>query len=53
MSLKVKDLIKKLQEKDQDTEVEFAVVTTNGDLVCMDIETTAKSMADLLKLFNT
>jgi hypothetical protein len=53
MAIKTKDLVKKLQEKDQDAEVEFIVVKTDGEMVCMDVEAKAKSMVDLLKLFNS
>ena len=68
MAIKTKDLIKKLQEKDQDAEVEFIVVlqekdqdaevefivvTTDGVMVCMDIKTQAPNSLKLLKLFNS
>lgn len=53
MSIRVKDLLKILKEKDQDADVEFMVVKTNGELVCMDISTSAKSMVDLLELFRS
>ena len=52
MAIKIKQLIKNLEKKDQDKDVEFIVVTTNGEMVCMDVEAKAKSMVDLLKLFN-
>ena len=35
MIIKIKHLIKKLEEKDPEADVEFVVVETNGDLVCM------------------
>ena len=53
MAIKVKDLIKALEEKEQDAEVEFVVVKTNGDLVVMDIETRAHNMATLLSMFSS
>jgi len=53
MAIKVKELIKKLKEKDQDAEVEFVVVKTNGDMVVMDVETSAHNMATLLSMFST
>jgi NMD protein affecting ribosome stability and mRNA decay len=53
MAIKVKKLIKKLKEKDQDAEVEFIIVKTNGIMICMDVNSSAKNMVDLLKLFNS
>ena len=53
MAIKVKELIKNLKKKDQDAEVEFVVIKTNGDLVAMDIETSAHNMATLLSMFKT
>jgi len=53
MAITVKDLVEKLKEKDQDKEVEFVVVGTDGMMVCMDVKSSAKSMVDLLKMFNT
>ncbi|MCK5128146.1 MAG: hypothetical protein KAR42_17960, partial [candidate division Zixibacteria bacterium] len=52
MSIQIKDLIKKLEEKDQDAMVEFIVVETDGMMVCMDVESSAESMVDLLGLFS-
>lgn len=52
MSVRIKDLIKLLREKDQNKEVEFVVVSTEGHLVCMDIEANADDLARLLKAFN-
>jgi len=51
MSIKIKDLIKKLEEKDLEAEVEFVVVETTGNMVCMDIKSNAHDMAELLSLF--
>lgn len=53
MAIKVKDLIKKLEEKEQDKEVEFVVVGTDRMIVCMDIKSSAHSMAELLSMFNS
>jgi len=53
MAIKIKDLVKKLEQKDQDDEVEFIVVTTKGMMVCMDIKTQAPNTLNLLKLFNS
>ena len=52
MAIKIRDLIKKLAEKDPNDEVEFIVATTNGDMVCMDVEMAAHEMAELLSLFS-
>jgi hypothetical protein len=51
MATKVKDLIKKLQEKEQDDEVEYVIASTKGEMVCIDIETQAYDLARLLKMF--
>jgi hypothetical protein len=51
MSIKVKELIKKLETKDQDADVEFIVVDSNGNLVCVDVENEATNITKLLKLF--
>lgn len=51
MSIKIKELIKKLKEKDQNAEVEFVVVKTTGALVVMDLETSANNIAQLLEMF--
>lgn len=51
MAIKIKELIKKLQEKEQDAEVEFVVVKTNNELICMDIKTKAHNLTQLLKMF--
>lgn len=53
MAITVGDLVKKLQEKDQEQVVEFVVVGADGSLVCMDIGTHAVGLAKLLGLFNT
>ena len=49
--MQVKELIKKLKKKDQNSMVEFVVVKTNGNMVCMDIEANANDMQKLLKMF--
>ncbi len=52
MAIKIKDLIKKLREKDQNKEVEFIVVDTDGFAVCIDVEMKAShSMEELLSIF--
>ena len=51
MSSKIKQLIKLLETKDIEADVEFVVVETTGNLVCMDIETNAHQMAELLSIF--
>ena len=51
MAIPVSKLIEKLKEKDQNAEVEFVVVETNGNLVCMDLANNTKDMAKLLKMF--
>jgi hypothetical protein len=51
MATKIKDLVKKLQEKDPEQVVEFVVVGTDGALVLIDIETQAHDLAHLLKMF--
>ena len=53
MSIKIKQLIEKLREKDPEADVEFVVVETTGEgnLVCMDIEANAHQMAELLTMF--
>ena len=53
MVVKVKDLIEKLKKNDQNTEVEFIVVGTDGMLVCMDVKASSKPMVKLLKTFST
>lgn len=52
MAIKIKELIKKLGEKDQNAEVEFVVVKTNGNMVCMDIKSNAHDMTKLLNMFS-
>jgi hypothetical protein len=52
MSITIKNLVKKLQSKNQDNEVEFIVVTTDGNLVCMDVDSNAHDMTTLLSMFN-
>ena len=51
MAIKIKHLIKKLQDKNQEQVVEFVVVATDGALVCMDIEANANELQKLLKMF--
>ena len=51
MAIKVKELVKKLKEKDQNAEVEFVVVNINGEMVCMDIASSAHNITKLLQLF--
>lgn len=55
MSSKIKQLIKLLETKDPEADVEFVVVETTGEgnLVCMDIEANAHQMAELLSMFGS
>ena len=53
MAVKVKDLAKILEKKDQNAEVEFIVVTTGGEMVCMDVQAKATDMVKVLKLFKS
>lgn len=49
--MKVKDLVKALQGKDQEKEVEFIVCGTDSEIIAMKIERKASDIAKLLKLF--
>lgn len=49
--MKIKDLIKNLKTKDQDAEVEFIVCKTDGEIVCMKVESKAADIVKMLKLF--
>jgi len=49
--MKLKDVIKRLQEKDQNLDVDYLVVTKEGAIVSMQMEMNAHSTAELLKLF--
>jgi hypothetical protein len=51
--MKIKDLVKNLQTKDQDAEVEFIVCKKTGELVCAQIESQAADLAKLLKVFGS
>lgn len=51
MAIKVKDLVKILKGKDQNADVEFVVVKTDGTMVCMDLKGQTRAMASLLKMF--
>lgn len=51
MAVKIKDLVKALAAKDQNKEVEFIVCTTGGELVCMDVNTKASDIVNILQLF--
>ena len=51
MSLKVKHLIEKLKEKDPEKEVEFMIIGVDNTVVCLDVESSAHGMVDLLKMF--
>ena len=53
MAIKIKELIKKLEEKDQESNVEFIVVKTDDELVVMDVSTRTKSMIKFLKMFGS
>lgn len=48
---KIKDLVKILQKKEQDAEVEFIVLKTNGNIVCMDVEAKSTDLIKMLKSF--
>lgn len=52
MARKIKDLVKVLQQKDQNAEVEFVIVQIDGIMVCMDLEAKNKSVSELLKMFD-
>jgi hypothetical protein len=47
----VAELIKHLETKDQASEVEFIVVKTSGEIVCMDVQSQAVPMIKALKMF--
>lgn len=49
--MKIKDLIKNLETKDQEAEVEFIVCKVTGELVCVKIESKAADIAKMLNLF--
>jgi hypothetical protein len=51
MSVKIKDLVRILQTKPQNDEIEFVVVRTDGMLVTMDLESSANDMSKILRLF--
>lgn len=51
MAITIKELVEKLKEKDQSTEVEFIVAKTSGELVVVDAsKNTAKQMVSILKM---
>lgn len=52
MAIAVKELIKKLEEDDQEMLVEFIIVNTDGGIGHLDVSESAKDMYDLLVLFN-
>ena len=51
MACSILNLIKTLQTKDQDREVEFIIIDADGMIVAMDLEGDAYDMAELLKMF--
>lgn len=51
MSTRMKDLVKTLQTKNQEAEVEFVVVYVDGELICVDITEQAGAFMKVLKLF--
>ena len=51
-AVKIKELIKRLEKKNQELEVEFIIVDTDDYMVCAEIEDKAKSMVKILKMFN-
>lgn len=51
--MKIKDLIKALQLKDQNKEVEFIVAGKNdGAVVCMSVAKQAQDIAKMLQIFS-
>lgn len=48
----VADLIKQLETKDPNAEVEAIVATTEGQIVVMYVATQAKPIIKVLRLFN-
>lgn len=51
MALKMKELVAKLQEKDQETDVEFVVCKTDGEIVAMHMQRNAGDLVRALRLF--
>ena len=49
--LKIKELIKILQTKDQDKEVECAIIGTDNSVQVLMLENSAENMSKILKLF--
>lgn len=51
--MKIKQLIALLQQKDQESDVEFIVATKDrGQIVCMQLENQATAVVKALQLFN-
>ena len=54
MSVKIKDLVKLLQTKDQNKPVEFLVVgEDDGQVVCMRVDGNVNDVAKAISLFGT
>ena len=52
MGVKIKDLIEKLQEQqDQEKEVEYLICAKDGEVVAAKIETQAKAMKKVMSMF--
>jgi len=49
--MKLKQLVKLLQSKNQNEEVEFVVVSKEGAIVCMKMENQAQKLVKVLQLF--
>jgi len=52
MARTIRELIKILQAEPQDQQVECLVVTTESQLVCVDVQKTAPGMLKVLSLFS-
>ena len=52
MATSILELINKLEQHEDTTQVEFIVVKKTGELVCVDVDETAKSVQKVLKLFS-
>lgn len=51
MSIKISELIKKLEPLDPDKRVEFVVVEEKGTLICVDVKDHVGGIIRLLKYF--
>ena len=48
----VAELVEALKTKEQDAEIEFVIVQTDGLVVAVNIKEKAKDITKLLKMFN-